>query len=93
MTPRKYHFKDYMTDKNGQPISWLDYRSQVTGKSVEELRQEMRERSAKADKSKAGFASMDKERLIKVASKGGTAGLGIKRGKKANSSKPQKESR
>lgn len=43
----------------------------------------MSERSNKADKSKAGFASMDKEKLIKVAAKGGAAGAGKPRGKKA----------
>ena len=75
----------------GKQISWLEYRSQVTGKSVEELRQEMRERSAKADKSKAGFASMPKDKLIKVAAKGGTAGAGKKRGKKTDGSESQKE--
>lgn len=62
-----------MTDSTGKPISWLEYRSQVTGKSVEQLRQEMRERSAKADKSKGGFASMPKERVAELGSKGGHA--------------------
>ena len=67
----------------GKQITWLEYRSAKTGKSIEELRKEMSERSNKADKSKAGFASMDKEKLIKVAAKGGSAGAGKKRGKKA----------
>lgn len=30
---------------------WLKYRSQVTGKSIEELRKEMAERGSKANKS------------------------------------------
>lgn len=55
---------------------WLKYRSKVTGKSVEELRQEMRERGAKADKSHAGFASMDKKTHLKISSKGGRGGKG-----------------
>lgn len=66
-------------------ISWLEYRSQVTGKSIDELRKEMSERSKLADKSKAGFASLSKERLKEVQSRGGKAGLGKPRGKKADS--------
>jgi hypothetical protein len=34
-----------MTEYQKQRISWLEYRSQVTGKTVEELRAEMSERA------------------------------------------------
>lgn len=43
--------------KNSKPITWLEWRSQETGKSVEELREEMRQRGKLADKSRSGFAS------------------------------------
>lgn len=64
---------------NGRQISWLEYRSMKTGKSIEELKNEMRERGAKANKSKSGFASLTPERLKEVAKKGYDAGLGKKR--------------
>ena len=70
-----------MTKEQRQKISWLEYRSQVTGQSIDEIRQEMSERSKKADKSGSGFASLSKERLQEVASKGGKAGLGKGDGK------------
>lgn len=66
----------------GKQISWLEYRSQVTGKSVDELRKEMSERSKLANKKTAGFASMDKKTLLKVSASGGKAGKGVKRGGK-----------
>jgi len=56
-----------MTDSTGKKITWLEWRSQQTGKSVEELRGEMRERGAKADKSKSGFAQVDKDKLREYA--------------------------
>lgn len=60
-----------MTDENNQPISWLEYKASQTGKTVEEIRQEMRDRSKLADKSKSGFASMDKDRLKELGKKYG----------------------
>lgn len=65
-----------MTKEQRQKISWLEYRSQVTGQSIDEIRQEMSERSKKANKSGSGFASMTPERRTEVAKRGGKAGLG-----------------
>lgn len=48
---------------------WLKYRSRVTGKSIEELRQEMSSRSQKADKSTSGFASLNPEQRQKIIAK------------------------
>jgi hypothetical protein len=79
-------FRRYTKNMNDEPkkiITWLEYRSQATGKSIEVLRQEMRDRSAKADKSKSGFASMPEKKRLELSSKGGKAGLGRKNGKKA----------
>lgn len=70
-----------MTKEQRQKISWLEYRSQVTGQSIDEIRQEMSERSKKADKSGSGFASMTPERRTEVAKRGGKAGLGKGDGK------------
>lgn len=60
-----------MTNEQKKAISWLEYKASQTGKTVDEIRKEMSERSNKADKSKSGFASLDKETRLKVASKGG----------------------
>ena len=60
-----------MTDEQGQPISWLEYKASQTGKTVDEIRKEMSDRSNLANKKNSGFASLDKETLIKIASKGG----------------------
>jgi len=70
-----------MTKEQRQKISWLEYRSQVTGQSIDEIRQEMSERSKKADKSGSGFASMTPERRAEVAKRGFKAGLGKGDGK------------
>lgn len=45
-----------MTDLNGKKITWLEYESRRLGITIEELREIMRERSLKADRSKSGFA-------------------------------------
>lgn len=52
-------------------MNWVEYRAAQTGKTEEEIRQEMRDRSRLADKSKSGFASMEKKKLREVGSKGG----------------------
>lgn len=54
-----------------QKITWLEFQSQKTGKSVEEVRAEMSRRSKLADRSKSGFASMNAKRRIEVAKMGG----------------------
>jgi hypothetical protein len=51
--------------------AWLEYRSQVTGKTVEEIRESMRQRGALQDKSKSGFAALSPEQLKAVSAKGG----------------------
>lgn len=48
---------------------WLQYMSEKTGKSIEELREEMRARGAKADKTKTGFGSMTLERRKEISQK------------------------
>lgn len=58
-----------------QKITWLEFQSQKTGKSVEEVRAEMSRRSKLADRSKSGFASMTPERLSEVSNKGYQAGI------------------
>lgn len=61
---------------------WLRYRSKVTGKSIETIRQEMRDKSQLADKSKGGFAHLklnNPEKLKEIVKKGGEVS---KRGKK-----------
>jgi hypothetical protein len=53
---------------------WLKYRSKVTGKSITELREEMKRSGALADRSKSGFAYLKQhnpEKLKEVTSKGG----------------------
>lgn len=40
---------------------WLEYRSKVTGKTVEQIREEMRQRSKLADRTNSGFASRTPE--------------------------------
>lgn len=40
---------------------WLEYEAKRTGKSVEQVREEMRQRSKLADRSKSGFASKSPE--------------------------------
>lgn len=50
---------------------WLKNRALKTGKTVEELRAEMALRSSLANKSKSGFASMDKNKHLELSAKGG----------------------
>ena len=59
--------------------TFLEDQAKARGITVSQM---MSERSKKADKSKAGFASMTPERLSEVAKRGGKAGLGKPRGKK-----------
>ena len=50
--------------------AWLEYRSSVTGKSVEELRQMMSDRSKLANKKNSGFASRSPEERKAVSQLG-----------------------
>lgn len=51
-----------MTD-NSNLSPWLKYQVEQTGKTVEQIRAEMSDRSKKANKSTSGFASMAPEKL------------------------------
>ncbi len=79
-----------MTAHQKQGISWLEYQSQRTGKTVEELRQEMRERSALASRKNSGFASLTPTQRREVAQKGYKAGIG-KTNNEKNSQNTSKE--
>lgn len=56
-----------MTDSQGQSISWLEWRAQQTGKTVEEVREEMRSRGRKT---KNNFANRSKEERQRISQLG-----------------------
>jgi hypothetical protein len=60
-----------VTDDTGKVLSWLEWRAQKTGKTVEEIRESMRQRGALQDKSKSGFAALPKDKLRAISSRGG----------------------
>lgn len=59
-----------------QSTEWLEYRAKVTGKTVHQIRQEMRERGSLSDKSNAGFTNPE---VAKRASKKGAEARKAKR--------------
>jgi hypothetical protein len=53
--------------------TWLSKMAKKKGITVKEMREEMRKRSAQADKSTSGFASIDKDRARELQLRGGEA--------------------
>lgn len=49
---------------------WLEYRSKVTGKSIEELRQDMKSRAETLPAHKRGFASLSPEERKRISQAG-----------------------
>jgi hypothetical protein len=61
--------------------NWLEYRAKATGKTVDEIRQDMRDLSKLAVEKRGknhGFAKLSKEKRKEIAQKGYEAGLGKK---------------
>lgn len=50
--------------------AWLEYEAKRTGKTVDQVRETMRQRSKLADKSKSGFASRSPEERKAISLKG-----------------------
>lgn len=62
-----------MTKDQKERLTWLEYQSQVTGKSIDEIRAEMSRRSKLANPRSRGFAVMSKEKLAEVHRKAAEA--------------------
>lgn len=57
-----------MTDKDGKPLSWLEWRAQRTGKTVEQIRQEMSELGKKSPRTGGFDGNPDRARELQKLS-------------------------